>query len=44
MAATCVDVGGCQVVQALVVTLVVVMPDEGGDLRFEITGQEVVLQ
>ena len=36
--ATEVDVCGCDVVQALVVTLVVVVFDEGPDLAFEITG------
>ncbi len=39
-----VGVGGRHIVQALVVALVVVVLDEGLDLRFEITGQEVVLQ
>ena len=39
-----VGVGGRDVVQALVVTLVVVMLDEGLDLSFEIAGQEVVFQ
>ena len=39
-----VDVGGCDVAQALVVTLMVVMIDEGFDLGFEIAGQEVVFQ
>ena len=39
-----VGVGGRHVVQALVVTLVVVVLDEGLDLGFEVTGQEVVLQ
>jgi len=43
VAATCVDVGGCQVVQAFVVTLVIVVPDEGCDLCLKITWQEVVL-
>ena len=33
-----VDVSWCDVVQALVVTLVVVVIDEGPDLAFEITG------
>ena len=42
MASARVDVGGCDVVQALVVALVVVMSDKGGDLRLEIAGQEVV--
>ena len=39
-----VGVGGCDVVEALVVALVVVMLYEGLDLLFEIAGQEVVLQ
>ncbi len=39
-----VDVGRCDVVQALVVALVVVVIDEGPDLAFEITRQVVVLE
>lgn len=39
-----VDVGGSDVVQALVVALVVVVVDEGPDLSLEITGQVVILQ
>ena len=39
-----VDVGGCDVVQALVVALVVVVVDEGPDLLLEITGHVVILQ
>ena len=39
-----VDVGGCDVVQALMVTLVVVVINEGFDLGFKIAGQEVVFQ
>ena len=39
-----VGIGGCDVVEALVVALVVVMLDEGLDLLFEIAGQEVILQ
>ncbi len=35
-----VDIGGCDVVQALVVVVV----DEGFNLRFEIGGQEVVFE
>jgi hypothetical protein len=34
-----VDVGGCDVVQALVVPLVVVIFDEGPNLALKITGQ-----
>ena len=30
--------------QAFVVTLVIIVPNEGGDLRFKITGQEVVFE
>ena len=39
-----VGVGGRHIVQALVVTLVVVMLDEGLDLGLEVAGQEVVFQ
>ena len=39
-----VGIGGCDVVEALVVALVVVMLDEGLDLLLEIAGQEVVFQ
>lgn len=39
-----VDVSGRDVVQALMVTMVVVVIDEGLDLGFEIAGQEVVFQ
>ncbi len=39
-----VDVGGCDVVDALVVTLMVVVIDEGLDLRLKIARQEVVFQ
>jgi hypothetical protein len=39
-----VGVGGCHVGQALVVTLVIVVLDEGLDLGFEVAGQEVILQ
>ena len=39
-----VGIGGCDVVEALVVTLVVTVFDEGFDLAFEVTGQEVVFQ
>ena len=39
-----VDVGGCEITEALMVAPVVVMLDEGGDLRFKGTRQEVVLQ
>ena len=43
-ASAVVDIGGSQVVQALVVAMVVVVIDEGADLAFEIAGQEVVFQ
>jgi len=39
-----VGVCGCDVFQALVIALVVVMFDEPFDLRFQITGQKVVFQ
>ena len=39
-----VGVGRCHVGQALVVTLVVVVLDEGLDVGFEVAGQEVVFQ
>ena len=39
-----VGVSGCDVANALMVTLVVVMIDEGADLVFEIARQVVVLQ
>ena len=39
-----VDVCRCDVVQALVVTLVVVIFDEGADLAFKIIGQILVFQ
>ncbi len=39
-----VDVGRCDVVQALVVALVVVVIDKGFDPGFEITRQEVVFR
>ena len=42
MAAPGVDVGGREVFQTFVVTLVIIVTNKGGDLCFEITGQEVV--
>ena len=39
-----VSVGGCDVTNALMITLVVVMFDEGADLVFEIAWQIIVLQ
>jgi hypothetical protein len=44
LAAAEVGVGRGQVVQALVVALVVVVLDEGRDLRLELAGQVVVLE
>ena len=44
MALACVNVCGCHVVQALVVTLMVIVPDEGSDVCLKITGQEVVFK
>ena len=41
-AAPAVDVGRGEIVDALVVAPVVVVSDEGGNLRLEITRQEVV--
>ena len=42
--ASAVDVGGGEIVGAFVVSAVVVVVDEGGNLRFEIAGQEVIFQ
>ena len=42
MAPACINVGGCDVVEALVVSLMVVMPNEGRDMRLKVTGQKVV--
>ena len=42
--APAVDVGGRNVAQALMISLVVVVVDEGSDLGFEIARQEVVFQ
>ena len=39
-----VDIGGSDIVEALVEAPVIVVIDEGSDLSFEITGQEVVFQ
>jgi hypothetical protein len=38
MASACVNIGRCDVVEALVVSLMIKVPDEGGNVRFEITG------
>ena len=39
-----VDIGGGEIAQALVIALVIVVRDEGLDLGFEVTRQEVVLE
>ena len=39
-----VDVGGCQVFQAVVISPVIVVADEPADLALEIAGEEVVFQ
>ena len=39
-----VDVGRCEVLQAFMVTPVIVVLDEARDLSFEITGQVVILE
>jgi hypothetical protein len=39
-----IDVGGREVDEALVVAAIVVVIDEGGDLPFEVSRQEVVFQ
>ena len=44
VAAPEVDVGGCEIAEALVVAAMVVVLDERRDLPFEITRQEVVFQ
>jgi len=44
MTPACVNIGWCDVVQALVVALMIVLANEGSDVRFKVTGQEVVLQ
>lgn len=43
-AAAMVDVGGREVAEALVVAAGVVVIDEGADLAFEVSRQEVVFQ
>ena len=43
-ASAVIDVGGCQVVQALVVTTVVIVVDKRADLAFQVAGQEVVFE
>ncbi len=44
LAAPEVDIGRCQIIQALVIALVIVVRDEGLDLGFEVARQIVVLQ
>jgi hypothetical protein len=44
LAAPEVDVSRCQIADSLMVTLVVVVIDEGVDLGLEITGQVIVLE
>ena len=44
LAAPEVDVGGRQVADALVISSVIVVGDEGGDLGFEIARQVIVLE
>ena len=39
-----VDIGGRQVAQAFVVSMVVVVADEGADLPFQVAREEVVLE
>ena len=42
-ASAMVDIGGRQVVQALMVSVAIVMVHEGADMSFEVAGQVVVL-
>jgi hypothetical protein len=44
LCSTKVDIGRCEIVQALVVAMVVVVFDEGKDLRFELTRKVVILE
>ena len=44
LASAVIDVGGCQVVKALVVSTVVIVIDKRTDLPFQIAGQKVVFQ
>jgi len=39
-----VDVGGCQVLQALMVALVIVVADKPADLALQIAGEKVIFQ
>jgi len=38
------DIGGCEVAQALVIAVIVVVIDEGVDLHLKVSGQVIVLQ
>ncbi len=44
MAPACIGVCGCDVVQAIVVPLVIVMTNEGGDVRLKITRQKIIFE
>ena len=44
LSASGIDVGRCEVFQALMIALMVVVTDERSDLVFKVTRQEVVLQ
>ena len=44
IAASEVDVGRCQVLQAFMVSAMIVVADEPADLALQVTGQEVVFQ
>ena len=44
MAASGVDIGRGQVLQALMIALMIVVADKRIDLRFQVTGQEIVLE
>ena len=43
LSASSIDISGHEVFQALMVALMIVVTDEGRDLRFKFAGQEVVL-
>ena len=44
LCSTEVDIGGCEIVQALVVAVLVIMLHEGSDLSFELTRKVIVLE
>ena len=44
LAASAIDVGRREIVQALVIAAMIVMIDEGGDLRFQVSGQIIVFE